>query len=167
MGITSSMNRSLRRSRAGSSGIERPRSRKRRRVQSFRGKPTRVKAWRVWSVQALLRNFQLYMYIYIYIHIYIYIYLFVYFFHYTVTARRHGCSFLLHIDDDELICPFNPEDSIVDIFRRHVGSSKRCIHFENYEASSPTGTYGIADASPIARRSPPPTQEERTTKGTP
>lgn len=51
-----------------------------------------------------------------------------------VIARRHGCSFLLHIDDDELICPFNPEDSIVDIFRRHVGSSKRCIHFENYEA---------------------------------
>lgn len=51
------------------------------------------------------------------------------------VARKCGFDFLLHIDDDELLCPLHEGATVVDIFRRYVGSPKRCIHFENYEAN--------------------------------
>jgi hypothetical protein len=50
-------------------------------------------------------------------------------------ARKHGIHFLLHIDDDEIIFPLRKGITMPELFRYHVGSSKRCIHFENYEAN--------------------------------
>mmetsp|Transcript_97860 Transcript_97860/g.187748 ORF Transcript_97860/g.187748 Transcript_97860/m.187748 type:complete len:465 (+) Transcript_97860:82-1476(+) len=52
-------------------------------------------------------------------------------------AKDQGCSFLLHIDDDELLCPIASGISIPEIFQPFSGSSKRCIHFQNLEAVFP------------------------------
>lgn len=49
-------------------------------------------------------------------------------------ARKRNYDFLLHLDDDELLCPLRPDISLTHLFKRHLGSQKRCIHFENYEA---------------------------------
>lgn len=50
-------------------------------------------------------------------------------------ARSRGIDFLLHIDDDEILFPVRSDTNIVDLFQRHMGTRKRCIHFENYEAN--------------------------------
>lgn len=58
--------------------------------------------------------------------------------HSTITsARKRGCHFLLHLDDDELLCPRDADTSIPALFRKHMGSSSKCIHFENIEAVFP------------------------------
>ena len=51
------------------------------------------------------------------------------------VAGKRGIDFLLHIDDDEILFPFRKCITMSELFRYHVGSSKRCIHFENYEAN--------------------------------
>ncbi|CAE7227091.1 avt5 [Symbiodinium natans] len=51
------------------------------------------------------------------------------------AARARRCDFLLHLDDDELL--FSETDSIPALLRRFLGSSKRCVHFENLEAVFP------------------------------
>lgn len=56
------------------------------------------------------------------------------------AARARGCDFLLHLDDDELLCPKEPSLSICDLFRRYMDSSARCIHFGNVEAVFPFST---------------------------
>lgn len=53
------------------------------------------------------------------------------------AARDYGCSFLLHLDDDELLCPVAPAQLVPDILRPHLGSSRICVHFPNYEAVFP------------------------------
>jgi len=50
------------------------------------------------------------------------------------AARERGCDFLLHLDDDELLCPRDENSNILNVFKRHVGSSAKCIHFANLEA---------------------------------
>lgn len=49
-------------------------------------------------------------------------------------CRQRGIHFLLHMDDDELLFPLQPEMDIPTLFARHFGMSSRCIHFENHEA---------------------------------
>merc|ERR1719362_464051 len=53
------------------------------------------------------------------------------------TAKARGCDFLLHLDDDELLCPKEAGLSVTDLFRRHMDSSATCIHFANIEAVFP------------------------------
>jgi len=56
------------------------------------------------------------------------------------AARERGCKFLLHLDDDELLYTFDPNLRIPAMLKRHVGSTRKCIHFENYEAMFPFST---------------------------
>eukprot|EP00747_Dinoflagellata_sp_TGD_P197446 gnl/TRDRNA2_/TRDRNA2_68798_c0_seq1.p1 gnl/TRDRNA2_/TRDRNA2_68798_c0~~gnl/TRDRNA2_/TRDRNA2_68798_c0_seq1.p1 ORF type:complete len:494 (-),score=43.16 gnl/TRDRNA2_/TRDRNA2_68798_c0_seq1:143-1624(-) len=49
-------------------------------------------------------------------------------------SQTYGCDFMLHLDDDELLCPRNATASIPDVFQKHLGSAKTCIHFTNLEA---------------------------------
>jgi len=64
------------------------------------------------------------------------------------VARARGCDFLLHLDDDELLCPKEPDLSVAGLFRRHMNSSARCIHFDNIEAVFPFTT---STAQPFTR----------------
>mmetsp|Transcript_73400 Transcript_73400/g.160753 ORF Transcript_73400/g.160753 Transcript_73400/m.160753 type:complete len:318 (-) Transcript_73400:222-1175(-) len=52
-------------------------------------------------------------------------------------ARKAGCSFLLHLDDDELLFPLNSSTNIQQIFEPYEGESWACLHFENLEAIFP------------------------------
>ncbi|CAK0792664.1 unnamed protein product, partial [Prorocentrum cordatum] len=63
-------------------------------------------------------------------------------------ARQLGCDFLLHLDDDELLCPIGESCSIPDVLARHAGSTARCIHFENWEAVLP---FAEATSRPFSR----------------
>merc|ERR1719264_40104 len=65
-----------------------------------------------------------------------------------VTAREHGCDFLLSLDDDELLCPCEDGISIPKLLQPHLGSSKRCIHFANIEAVFP---YAEKTDRPLSR----------------
>merc|ERR1719362_2185196 len=63
------------------------------------------------------------------------------FVHETIkAAKARGCDFLLHLDDDELLCPKEASFSVTDLFRKHMNTSARCIHFRNLEAVFPFST---------------------------
>lgn len=64
------------------------------------------------------------------------------------SARARGCDFLLHLDDDELLFPESPGASIPELLRPYVGSTKRCIHFENLEAVYP---FARTSSRPLSR----------------
>ncbi|CAK0844944.1 unnamed protein product [Prorocentrum cordatum] len=63
-------------------------------------------------------------------------------------ARHLGCDFLLHLDDDELLCPIRGSLSIPDVLGLHCRSTARCIHFENWEAVMP---FAEATSRPFSR----------------
>lgn len=63
------------------------------------------------------------------------------------AARARRCDFLLHLDDDELLFP--ETGSIPTLLRQYVGSSKRCLHFENLEAVFP---FDFQTECPFSRR---------------
>mmetsp|Transcript_52340 Transcript_52340/g.124964 ORF Transcript_52340/g.124964 Transcript_52340/m.124964 type:complete len:433 (+) Transcript_52340:48-1346(+) len=50
------------------------------------------------------------------------------------AARNRGIDFLVHLDDDELLCPKVPSHNLPEMFRAHVGAKQCCIHFQNLEA---------------------------------
>lgn len=53
------------------------------------------------------------------------------------TARARGFDFVLHLDDDELVCPRQPSYNMMDVLRHHMGTGLKCIHFANLEAVFP------------------------------
>ncbi|CAE8617576.1 unnamed protein product [Polarella glacialis] len=66
------------------------------------------------------------------------------------VAQQHGCHFLLHLDDDELLFPKEPGQTIPELLRRHIGTTKRCIHFENLEA---VFSFEVDSSRPFSRPS--------------
>eukprot|EP00927_Polykrikos_kofoidii_P062285 TRINITY_DN57092_c0_g1_i1.p1 TRINITY_DN57092_c0_g1~~TRINITY_DN57092_c0_g1_i1.p1 ORF type:complete len:446 (-),score=63.39 TRINITY_DN57092_c0_g1_i1:104-1441(-) len=53
------------------------------------------------------------------------------------TAKEHGCDFMIHLDDDEILFPLDDGLTIADLFKQHFKGGKRCIHFKNLEAVFP------------------------------